>query len=168
MTNVERSMPMYVLPYMLFSTHVPYCSATSCSSSERSVNGRPYFSRNLTCFFGLSGLTPRTTAPFRSQLAPHVADAARLRGAAGRVVLGIEVEDDRRASERGQGDRFALVGGEREVGRRATLFDDGHDGSQPSTYAVRYSGPQRAYASSGLDVSSGTLASCFAATSFFA
>ena len=51
---------------MLFSTHVPYCSATSCASSERSVNGRPYFSRNFTCLRGLSGLTPRTTAPLRS------------------------------------------------------------------------------------------------------
>ena len=65
MTKVERSMPMYDLPYMLFSTQVPYLSATSCSSSERSENGSRYFSLNFTCFFGLSGLTPRTTAPVR-------------------------------------------------------------------------------------------------------
>src|SRR5262245_34425723 len=41
-----------------------------------------------------------------------------------------------------------------------------HDGSHPSPYADRVSGPQRAYASSGLDVSSRTLASCLAATTF--
>jgi hypothetical protein len=40
--------------------------------------------------------------------------------------------------------------------------------SQPSWYADRFSGPKRAYASSGFDVSSSTLASYFAATSFTA
>ena len=39
----------------LFSTQVPYLSATSCASSERSVNGSPYFSRNFTCFLGCPG-----------------------------------------------------------------------------------------------------------------
>ena len=32
-----------LLPYMLFSTHVPYFSATSCSSSESKVNGSPCY-----------------------------------------------------------------------------------------------------------------------------
>jgi hypothetical protein len=41
-------------------------------------------------------------------------------------------------------------------------------GSQPSRYAARSSGPKRAYASSGLEVSSSTDAPCFAATSFTA
>jgi hypothetical protein len=61
MTKVDRSMPLYVLPYLFFSTQVSYRSATVCSSSESSVNGRPYL--NLTCVAGLSGLTPSTTAP---------------------------------------------------------------------------------------------------------
>ena len=38
-------------------------------------------------------------------------------------------------------------------------------GSQPSRYADRSSGPKPAYASPGVDVSSSTLAPCFAATS---
>src|SRR6266481_4338966 len=46
-TKLDRSMPMDVLPYLFFSTHTPYASAVAWSGSERSVNGRPYFSLNL-------------------------------------------------------------------------------------------------------------------------
>src|SRR5207253_6389327 len=42
--NAERTMPKYFLPYMLFSPHVPYASATAWSSSASSRNPSPYFS----------------------------------------------------------------------------------------------------------------------------
>ena len=50
---------------------------------------------------------------------PPVADVAGLPCAAGRVVLGIEVEDDRLAAQRRQADLLAAVARQREVRRRA-------------------------------------------------
>src|SRR5262249_7711327 len=58
MRNVERSIPMYLRPYMLFSTQTPYFLATAVSSSEASVNGSLYFFLNLSCEAGLSLETP--------------------------------------------------------------------------------------------------------------
>src|SRR5205807_149996 len=40
--NAERMIPMYFLPYMLFSPHTPYASATAWSSSARSGKPKPY------------------------------------------------------------------------------------------------------------------------------
>ena len=60
MRNAERSMPMYFLPYMLFSFHTPNASAVTWSGSESSGKPRPYFSANFSCLDGLSGLTPST------------------------------------------------------------------------------------------------------------
>jgi hypothetical protein len=57
------------------------------------------------------------------ELAPRVADPARLGGAAGRVVLGIEVEDDRLAAQVGQPNRLARVARQLEIRRRLPLFD---------------------------------------------
>src|SRR3954449_7180883 len=57
------------------------------------------------------------------ELAPGVADAAGLARAAGRVVLGIEVEDDRLAAQLGEPDGLAAVGLELEVRSRLAFFD---------------------------------------------
>ena len=93
-TNVLRSTPMYFLPYIDFSTHTPYASAVSWSGSLSSVNGRPYLSRNLTWLFSGSGLTPITPHAGRVVVGLHVAELAGLGGAAGRVVLRVEVEGE--------------------------------------------------------------------------
>src|SRR5690606_35922265 len=63
MMNVVRSLPQNFFPYIDFSFHTPYASATSWSSSARSVKGRLYFSRNFWWLLTESGLTPRTRAP---------------------------------------------------------------------------------------------------------
>lgn len=60
------------------------------------------------------------------ELAPRVADAARLAGAAGRVVAGVEVEDDRRSAQRGKGDVFAGVASEGEGRSRFSFRDHAH------------------------------------------
>ena len=175
-TKVERSMPMYFLPPWSSRPTRRTLSATACSSSARSVNGSWYFSRNFACDASRPG-SRRGRRRLVPRIPPDVPDPAGLGGASRRVVLGIEVEDDGRASEGGQGDRLARVRREREVGRRPTFLDHAsvrritgivQDGSHPSPYPDRSSGPQRAYASSGLEVSSSTLASYFAATSFTA
>src|ERR1700677_4291234 len=44
--NVLRSIPMYFRPYIDFSTHVPYRSATACSSSDASGKVSPYLAAN--------------------------------------------------------------------------------------------------------------------------
>ena len=51
-------MPMYFLPYIFFSPHTPYASATLCSVSASSGKPSPYLSSNFFCFAGLSGLMP--------------------------------------------------------------------------------------------------------------
>ncbi len=53
---------MYFRPYIDFSAHTPYFSATVWSSSARSGKPRPYFSSKRFCFAGGSGLMPSTTA----------------------------------------------------------------------------------------------------------
>src|SRR5690554_1352589 len=58
MRKAERMMPMYFLPYIDFSPHAPYFSATAWSSSDRRGNPSPYFSSNFACLAGLSGLMP--------------------------------------------------------------------------------------------------------------
>jgi hypothetical protein len=66
MTNVVRSLPQKVLPYIDFSTHTPYRSATEWSESASSVKLRPWPSWNFFTAFTGSGDTPRTTAPAAS------------------------------------------------------------------------------------------------------
>ena len=66
MTNVVRSLPMKVLPYIDFSTQTPYRSATAWSSSASSGKFRPCLSWNFLTAFTGSGETPRTTAPAAS------------------------------------------------------------------------------------------------------
>src|SRR6185312_16046614 len=61
--NVLRSMPMYLRPYIDFSTHVPYASAAACVSSEASGKVRLYFAAKLSIGFILSGDTPITSSP---------------------------------------------------------------------------------------------------------
>src|SRR5579864_9401607 len=62
-TKVVRSMPMYFLPYMLFSLSTPNCLAADLSSSDRSAHWNLNFSLNFFSAEGLSGEMPRTTAP---------------------------------------------------------------------------------------------------------
>src|SRR2546423_5151423 len=58
--NAERTMPKYFLPYMLFSPHTPYASATAWSSSASSGKPSPYFVSNFCWRAGGSGLIPST------------------------------------------------------------------------------------------------------------
>src|SRR5262249_12471997 len=61
--NVLRSIPIYLRPYIDFSTHVPNCSATVCDSSDASGNVSWYLSANLSIGLILSGDTPITSMP---------------------------------------------------------------------------------------------------------
>jgi hypothetical protein len=61
--TVERSIPMYFLPYMLFSTHAPYTSTTAPLSSEASINGRSYLALNFSWLAVPSLETPTTSMP---------------------------------------------------------------------------------------------------------
>src|SRR3954451_1877171 len=66
MMNVERCTPMYVLPYIDFSPHVPYCSATAWSESASRVKLRSCPSWNLRIASTESGETPSTVTPAAS------------------------------------------------------------------------------------------------------
>jgi hypothetical protein len=59
------------------------------------------------------------------ELAPRIPDPAGLRRAAGRVVLGIEVEDDRLALEGRERHGVAGVALQLEIGGRLALFNHG-------------------------------------------
>ena len=61
-STVLRSMPMYVLPYIDFSTHAPYASVTP-PGSEASGNVRPYFPANRSMGAIASLDTPITSTP---------------------------------------------------------------------------------------------------------
>src|SRR6266436_888242 len=61
--KVARSMPIYLRPYMLFSTHTPNFSHTSPPVSEARMNGNPCFFLNLSCEATESFDMPMTTAP---------------------------------------------------------------------------------------------------------
>src|ERR1700722_14449230 len=54
---------MYLRPYMDFSTHVAYFSATACDSSDASGKLNLYFSANFSIGLILSGDTPITSMP---------------------------------------------------------------------------------------------------------
>src|SRR6516162_3541937 len=60
--KVARSIPIYLRPYMLFSTHTPYFSHTSPLTSEARVKGSPCFFLNLSCEATESLDIPITTA----------------------------------------------------------------------------------------------------------
>lgn len=62
-TNVVRSIPIYFLPYMLFSFSTPNRLATDLSSSDSRGKGNPNFSLNFFWAEGLSGEMPKTAAP---------------------------------------------------------------------------------------------------------
>jgi uncharacterized membrane protein YfcA len=63
MMKVVRCTPMYLRPYIDFSTQTPYCSHTAWSSSARRVKSRSCLSANFATRFTGSGETPTTTAP---------------------------------------------------------------------------------------------------------
>ena len=93
-------MPMYVLPDIDFSTQTPYVSATEWSSSASKVKGSAVLVAELLVRVDRVGADPQHDRPAALELAPGVADRTRLHRAAGRVVLGIEVENDGLAAER--------------------------------------------------------------------
>ena len=75
------------------------------------------------------GGDPQDHGPLGLQLRGAVAEGAGLLGAAGRVVLGIEVEHHGPAAEVGQPDLPAVIGGHREIRGVVALFDPiGHRG----------------------------------------
>lgn len=63
MMNVERSMPMYFFPYMLFSFMTPYKLHTVSFSSERRGKLSSYLSRKLQCFSRCRGLRQVQNTP---------------------------------------------------------------------------------------------------------
>ena len=74
MRNAERSMPMYVRPYIDFCFQTSYASATAWSMSDSRGKPSPYFVSNFFWAVGLSGLMPRMavspTSPAMSR-SPH-------------------------------------------------------------------------------------------------
>ena len=98
-TKVERSTPMYVLPAYVFSPQTPYSSATPWSVSASSANGSSYFSLNFDVRALVVGADAEHDRAGALELAPRVADPAGLSRTARRVVLWIEVEDDRLAAQ---------------------------------------------------------------------
>src|SRR3954463_11206940 len=61
--KVARSMPIYLRPYIDFSTQVPNASHAEPSLSEASGTLSPYLSVNLAWLFGLSLETPSSQVP---------------------------------------------------------------------------------------------------------
>mgnify|MGYP003694552981 CR=1 FL=1 len=116
-TKVERSYEF--LP----SRPTPYGSASLCSGSASSVNGSPYFALNRSCDACVVGADAEDLGARPLELALGVADPAGLPRAAGRVVLGIEVEDDRLAAQVGELHGLAAVALELEVRCRLAFLD---------------------------------------------
>lgn len=63
--KVDLSMPMYFLPYILFSFMTPYILQTSSFSSDKRGKFREFLSLKLQCFRTLSRLIPMTSYPKR-------------------------------------------------------------------------------------------------------
>ena len=148
MMNVARWAPQYVLPYIDFSAHTPYASQTAWSSSASSVK----FSACLSWNF-LTGLDRVRRDAEHAHAGGRVvrqvvADPARLRRAARRVGLGIEVQDDRLALEVGQLDVVAVLVGEVEVGCRGAVLEHGSQ-AIPRAERVRAANAGRAQRSVG-------------------
>src|SRR5262249_36051742 len=61
--KAERTMPMYLRPYIDFSPHTPKASATVWSSSASRGKPSEYLVSNFCCAAGLSGLMPITSTP---------------------------------------------------------------------------------------------------------
>jgi hypothetical protein len=59
-TNVLRTIPCILRPYMIFSPKAPYAAATRLSGSVSSGNGSECLPRNFACALRLSPLTPST------------------------------------------------------------------------------------------------------------
>ena len=95
------------------------------SASARSVNGRSNFLANLAWDSGVVGADAENDRAGFLVVGEGVAKAARLLGAAGRIVLGIEIEDDRRTLELGERHRLAVLVGQREVGGGLAFFHHG-------------------------------------------
>ena len=102
-TKVERSIPMYFLPYIDFSPQAPYSSATLWSGSAEQGEAELRASRRTSrSAAGSSGEIPEHPRARSRVLGAAVADAAGLGRAARGVGARIEVEDDRLALEVGE------------------------------------------------------------------
>ena len=71
MMKVERSIPMYFLPYIDFSPQAPYLSATLWSGSASRVKSSFWLSANLRSASGSSGEIPSTRAPSSRYSSPR-------------------------------------------------------------------------------------------------
>ena len=116
MTKVVRSTPIDLRPYMFFSFQTPYASQTRCSASASKMNGRLNFWTNRACELDESGLTPRILGASGLIAGEVVPERAGLLRAAGRIVLRIEVQDDRRSAKCGEGRRDSRLVGKCKVG----------------------------------------------------
>ena len=116
MTNVLRSMPRTFLPYMFFILMTSNCAQSFSSASESSSNGNSIFALKLSCDFSESRETPTTTAPSFAKLLVQVAEMRAFGRAAGRVVLRVEVQDDRMRPCASDSLNVAAGGGGGEVG----------------------------------------------------
>ena len=92
-------MPRTCLPYMFFILTTPKIAHAFSSASESSSNGNDIFCLNFSCEAIESRDTPKIGPAGLHELRVQVAELQPLVGAAGGVVLGIEVEDERVALE---------------------------------------------------------------------
>ena len=119
------------MPYIDFSLHTSYFSATAWSASASSGKPSPYLSSNFFCFAGLSGLMPSTTV---SPISRHASSPHACCRAARRVGLRVEVHEHLATLERRQLDLLpswsSRVKSGAEAGRRERKRVTGPDRTQ--------------------------------------
>ena len=93
-----------------FSPQTPYCVGDVVSVVREKGEGQVVLVLELDVRAHVVGRDAEHDRALALELAVDVADPARLRRAARRVVLGIEVEDDLLAAQVGELDRLAAVG----------------------------------------------------------
>jgi hypothetical protein len=76
---------------------------------------KPYLLQKFLCDSTSSSLMPRTWMPAASNSSFRSGEGLALDGAAGRVVLGIDVDDQPLAGEVGKAQRLAVLVGKGEV-----------------------------------------------------
>ena len=109
-------MPRTFLPYMFFILMTSKSLHAVSSASESSSNGKPIFALKLSCDFRLSREMPKTSHfAFRNSV--EVAELLPFGRAAGRIVFGIEVENDGSPSCLAEAEALASRCGKLEGGR---------------------------------------------------
>ena len=108
---------------MFFSFHTPYIFATSAVWSESSGKLRLCLSRELLVALERVGRDAEDDRVLFREIGFVIAERARLRGAAGRVVLRVEVEDHVLALELACSDiSLPRVEGRRKSGATSPTF----------------------------------------------